>query len=296
MQSARKLNQELFEAFNGLYPENGGACSGEYRERSKVPRCEAKTYKTIAVVIPSYNNEKWCIGNLESVLMQDYPAEFVKIIIANDCSSDRTRELLEDYIETHSLQNRVLLINNEERRYSLANLHHMICGFCEPTDIVFDLDGDDRVLHEHVFDFINRMYQDPAVWTTYGRFITYPRKERGKTYEIPREWIAENTVRQYRAFPMHPRTFYAKLFHLIDTEDFLWDGEFFKSGGDTAFMFPMLEMAGHHARFTNEFLYEYNMGSSLNNFRVCGSMQQESSDETRRRKPYQPLQKLFEGA
>src|ERR1700730_12157659 len=48
------------------------------------------------IVIPSYNNEKWCIGNLESVMTQTYPHFTVCYI--NDCSSDKTGELVDQYV------------------------------------------------------------------------------------------------------------------------------------------------------------------------------------------------------
>ncbi len=256
--------------------------------------CSAPNYKTIAVVIPSYNNEQWCLRNLASVVLQDYPPEYVKIIITNDRSTDRTQELLEDYIETNSLQNRVMLINNKERRYSLANLHAMITTFCAPTDVVFDLDGDDWLPHEHVLEFINEVYQDLWVWVTYGQHEWYPSRQRGRTYAIEDEKIRKNCIRGYHGFPMHPRTFYAKLFHLIDVEDLKRDSDFYWASGDVAFMLPILEMAGFHAQFLDEILYVYNTVSPLNDAKVRPGLQAKANAQIRRQRRYQPLRKLFD--
>ena len=50
-----------------------------------------------SVVIPARNEEKNIIGCLESVCSQHYPSELVQIIAIDDCSTDKTWDLLRHF-------------------------------------------------------------------------------------------------------------------------------------------------------------------------------------------------------
>src|SRR5258708_6051747 len=51
----------------------------------------------MAIVIPSYNNEKWYEKNLQTVLNQQYSN--YRILYVNDCSTDDTGNLVEQYLK-----------------------------------------------------------------------------------------------------------------------------------------------------------------------------------------------------
>lgn len=53
--------------------------------------------KSISVIIPTLNSEKLLPACLKSILMQDYPADRIEIIIADGGSIDKTREIAEMY-------------------------------------------------------------------------------------------------------------------------------------------------------------------------------------------------------
>lgn len=58
------------------------------------------TKPTVSVVMITYNHEAFIAEAIEGVLMQDadFPIEF---IIADDCSPDRTNEIVQNYISNH---------------------------------------------------------------------------------------------------------------------------------------------------------------------------------------------------
>lgn len=60
----------------------------------------------VSVIIPSYNSEKYIGATLASVCAQTYP-DF-EVLVMNDCSQDRTAEIVEKYAQEDS---RVHLIN-----------------------------------------------------------------------------------------------------------------------------------------------------------------------------------------
>ena len=52
--------------------------------------------KSFVVVIPSFNNARWCRRNLESVLTQAYPC--FRVVYVDDASPDGTHELVTGYL------------------------------------------------------------------------------------------------------------------------------------------------------------------------------------------------------
>lgn len=52
---------------------------------------------SVSFIIAAYNEEKGIGKKIENTLMQDYPKDCFEIIIASDCSSDRTDEIVATY-------------------------------------------------------------------------------------------------------------------------------------------------------------------------------------------------------
>src|SRR5206468_4021042 len=48
---------------------------------------------TLSIIIAAYNEEKDIAAKLENTLSLDYPRERLEIIVASDCSADRTDEI-----------------------------------------------------------------------------------------------------------------------------------------------------------------------------------------------------------
>ena len=51
----------------------------------------------VSVIITAYNEERDIAGKLENTLALDYPKELLEIIVASDCSSDRTDEIVSGF-------------------------------------------------------------------------------------------------------------------------------------------------------------------------------------------------------
>jgi cellulose synthase/poly-beta-1,6-N-acetylglucosamine synthase-like glycosyltransferase len=52
---------------------------------------------TVSVIITAYNEERDLASKLENTLALDYPSELVEIIVASDCSSDRTDDIVKEF-------------------------------------------------------------------------------------------------------------------------------------------------------------------------------------------------------
>src|SRR3989337_604464 len=51
----------------------------------------------VSLIITAYNEEKLIKDKIENTLKQDYPKDRFEIIVASDCSTDRTDEIVTSY-------------------------------------------------------------------------------------------------------------------------------------------------------------------------------------------------------
>lgn len=217
--------------------------------------------RPFVIVTASYNNVQWCEKNLESIFSQNY--DNWHLIYINDCSTDGTGELVQQFIDTHHMQDKVTLINNDTRQGHLANQYNAIHS-CIDNEIVAIVDGDDWLAHPNVLKHLNGIYANKNVWLTFGQFKYYPSGKSGFCKPIPETCVANNLFRKYSVALSHLRTFYAGLFKQIKLEDLKYNDQFFPMAADVATMFPMIEMAGERFRFIPETLLIYNTANQLN--------------------------------
>ncbi|HXH17675.1 MAG TPA: glycosyltransferase, partial [Chitinophagales bacterium] len=59
--------------------------------------------KSVAVVVPAYNEEKQIVKVLESI-----PSFVDRIIVVNDCSTDRTAECVRQFIESDRSERKII--------------------------------------------------------------------------------------------------------------------------------------------------------------------------------------------
>src|SRR5207302_5392292 len=60
----------------------------------------------VTVIITAYNEERDIAAKLENTLALDYPSDKLEIIVASDCSTDRTDEIVRGYAERGVLLHR----------------------------------------------------------------------------------------------------------------------------------------------------------------------------------------------
>ncbi len=244
--------------------------------------------KRIVVLACSYNNAQWYQWNLESIRKQDY--DNFKVLYIDDCSSDGTGALVQEYLDEHNMHDCVHLIRNPERKGAMCNQYEAIHNFCNDDDIVVICDGDDRFAHPQVLSYINEVYNDSSVWLTYGQFREYPSGKIGFCCPMPARVVNNNAFRRFSHIPSHLRTFYAGLFKQVRIEDFMMNGEFLEMTCDMAAMMPMIEMARDgHFRFIPHVLLEYNAVNVLNDYKKSKSLQRSIDLYIRNIKPYDAI-------
>lgn len=243
--------------------------------------------KHIVVLTCSYNNKKWYQENIKSFTDQDYKNKTMLYI--DDCSPDGTGNLVQEYIKDNNLEKDIILIKNTKNMGAMANQYNAITS-CKNDDIIVIYDGDDFFEDNNVLSFINKVYQDPDVWLTYGQFRYMSDGRRGFCSPIDMNIVKNNTFREFAMHPSHLRTFYAGLFKKVRKEDFMFNGAFLTMTCDVAAMIPMIEMARDgHFRFIPKILYVYNDLSPINDHKINRQLQYDLDVYIRSRQKYDPI-------
>lgn len=110
---------------------------------------------SFSVVIPTYNREKFILNTLESVFAQTYP--HYEIIIVDNCSTDRTIELLQPLADTGKIR-----LIKHEKNYERARSRNT--GMENATgDFLTFLDSDDFMYPDNLKDAADFTEKNPGV-------------------------------------------------------------------------------------------------------------------------------------
>jgi glycosyltransferase involved in cell wall biosynthesis len=260
----------------------------------------AETPQHITLIIPSYNNAACYERNLASALSQDYP--YYDIIYIDDCSTDNTGDLVQDYIATCTVAQNITLIKNDYNRKALANIFKAV-HMCKNDDLIVILDGDDFFADNHVLSAIQKKFAQNYIYMSYAQYINVPEELAiaqkipilGYAKPTPPELIASGEYRKFTGWCWSGlRAFYAGLFKQIKIEDMIfrqgeYKGKFFPTSYDGAIMYPMLEMCGEHFAYIPEILLHRNIDTPLNDFKIHRELQRECGKILRSLAPYKRL-------
>jgi glycosyltransferase involved in cell wall biosynthesis len=242
------------------------------------------------IIVPVYNADKYILKCLESVNNQ---YRNYKVIIVNDCSTDSTRIIVENFIKDKS---QFQLITNKVRNGSgLFSINKGIENINESDKdkaIIITLDGDDFLANSSVLNYLNEVYQNELIWMTYGNMEASNKQWSGILKEVVDPKTYRKTFQQWDL--SHLRSFKYKLWDKINKVDLLDDkGEWYKLAWDVAFMLPMIEMAGkEHSKFINEILYTYNNENQLSDFILKPKEQVDTANLIKQKQSYDLLRSL----
>lgn len=238
------------------------------------------------IIVPSYNCEEWIDKTIESVKKQHYSN--YECVIIDDISSDNTW----DKIESQNLDKRFIKIKNVDKKYALRNIHDTLAYLApDSKDVVVLLDGDDWFANEYALDTLNKYYQDPNCYMTFGSFARFPDGHLGsESSEYSQEVISNSSFRQDEWRASHLKTYRMFLWEKLNKKDLQdQNGNFYESCYDQAIMLPLLEMSQDRIKYIPEILCVYNVGNpnAVNKLKV--QKQYQTMQEIRMKKPYQRL-------
>lgn len=237
------------------------------------------------------NSVPYIHKSIQSALFQQY--DNYEIILFDAESDDGSYDIALDYVNKNP--ERLTVIRNNPRRFQGKNILEGT-KLSTPRSIIVTLDSDDWFPNENILSYLNDIYIN-EVWMTYGgSYIESTDRDVRNVYSAyPNEVIDGNTFREHRWLGSHIRTFRRELFLNINEED-LKDsdtGEFYAWAPDLGFMWPMLEMSGHHAKYLNEILYIYNTETPYNENKQAQTEIERIEKQVRAKPKYKKLEQLY---
>ena len=247
------------------------------------------------IIVPFYNVEQWTKMTTRSVRMQDY--DNYECILVDDMSTDDSINLAAKEIGEDK---RFRIIENKVKKYVLKNLCDAI-ELSKPNseDIIVVLDGDDWFARKDVLSILNKTYNEEKCWLTYGSYMEYPSKTRGKfAKKVPKHIVDENLFRASPWMTSHLRTWKYGLWKQINQQkcfvepSAMHDDNHFAFCWDLAYMFPLLELAGNRAHYISDILYMYNRQNPLCCDKIKHETQLEMEHKIRNMERCQPLKNI----
>ncbi|MED0824267.1 glycosyltransferase [Bacillus pacificus] len=156
----------------------------------------------VSVVMTTYNGEKYVCEQLNSIYRQTQPPN--EVIICDDCSTDKTAQIINEFIEKHNLTNWIFSVNQENKGWQRNFLEAMEKA---TGDILFLCDQDDVWLNDKIECMTNVIKSNDKVKCLAGNIVTID--ENGEVFNNKHGYsLGDNTNR------VTPRPF-AKDFNTI---------------------------------------------------------------------------------
>ena len=240
-----------------------------------------------------FNMTRTIARMLHSICAQSY--ENWRLIITDDMSNifSRTdsRAIVSKFIDLQPerrqwcVDDRIVWIENKEKRWETLNVLTMIREHCDDDDIVVRIDADDALIDVHALHAINQMYNETncdALWTAHrwrdgdnitNMNISGPISDRGTIYEVP--WVSS-----------HMKTFRKHLLNDVSDENFKnQNGEWARRAGDQYVYLPALHRA-HKKIYFPMVTYEYNCSLKPETFQTEDAKFQKAEAEFLRKRGF----------
>lgn len=223
------------------------------------------------VVVTGYNCERWATLCLQSIERAKYEHS-VFLYVVNDGSTDKTEQVINEYLDLSRLKNYTWLINNENNEgaaFSRWRAIEKIRQCANDTDVVLFIDLDDFVL-PNIFEVIAAAYTDGAS-LTFGNWADLHTGEINSLNFYPPDVLE---TLQFASFPFWataPRSCLWRFVKQLTAEDFIFDDAWLVNCTDVALIFRLFELVGGlNIRPITEPLYIYRQATGNNTLERYG--------------------------
>lgn len=142
----------------------------------------------VSIIMPAYNAEKYIEEAIQSVLKQTYTNW--ELIIVNDCSNDKTEQIIKKYRE----QDERIKVHSLSENHGVANARNIALQNAVGRYIAF-LDSDDIWLHEKLEKQIDFMKVNNYVFT-YHQYRHFASSDKvGEIVKIPSQLDYKNALK-----------------------------------------------------------------------------------------------------
>lgn len=127
------------------------------------PVRRAEIRPRVSIIITAYNEERDLAAKLENTLTLDYPRELLEIIVASDCSSDRTDEIARSFAE------RGVILHRQPERFGKTAAQNAAVDKAHGEILLF---SDATSLYQpDVLQKLLPSFADPSVGCVGGKLI-----------------------------------------------------------------------------------------------------------------------------
>lgn len=159
------------------------------REWAKDDRYEP----AVSVLLPAYNEQAVISKCLDSLLRQNYPSDKLEIVVASDCSTDRTNDILRDYASRFPQVRALCFTDRRGKIPTLADATRQSTG-----EILVYVDADVTLAEDFVRCHV-RNYADPEVGAVSGELRLVPSTTQEVMDTEDAYWTMESRVRENEA-------------------------------------------------------------------------------------------------
>lgn len=158
----------------------------------------------VSVIVTAYNEERDLAAKLENTLALDYPGELLEIIVASDCSTDRTDEIARAFAE------RGVRLARQPQRLGKTAAQNMAVSQARGEIMLF---SDATSLYERdVLRVMMPSFADPTVGCVAGRLI----------YVDPADSRVGRGARSYWSYETFLKKHESRIFSLIGASGCLY--------------------------------------------------------------------------
>ncbi len=142
--------------------------------------------RTVSVLIPVHNGDRFLAGKLDSVLGLDYPRDLVEVLVVSDGSTDRTEEIAREY---HNRGIRLLCVPRGGKAAALN------AGIAQSNGEIVVLTDVRQTLEPQSVDRLVACFGDPAVGVVSGDLVVRPGTHRDQM-DVGLYWRYERWIRK----------------------------------------------------------------------------------------------------
>jgi cellulose synthase/poly-beta-1,6-N-acetylglucosamine synthase-like glycosyltransferase len=113
----------------------------------------------VTVIIPTYNEAEYLEKKLDNIYEQNYPLDLMEIIIADDCSTDDTLEIVKKWCEKN-LGVKVKITRGQERKGKIKSI---VSALKHVTSTIVVISDADSLLDRNAIKNAVKYFADPTV-------------------------------------------------------------------------------------------------------------------------------------
>ena len=127
-----------------------------------------RIFPRVSLVVPTYNEEEVILRKLKNVKSLDYPKEKLEVIVVDSASTDKTRQIVQNFADKNTVKLKLRLITQSKRlgKASALNYARQYCN----GEIVIISDVD-VTFEERAITKIVQNFADSAVGAVSGRLF-----------------------------------------------------------------------------------------------------------------------------